>query len=1401
MLASPLRSSLHTVLRGAMASRPSTLPVAAVGSFAAITALDGTSIDPVAGVGASGDGFVAIVKLKGLTSLVGTIVPSALTLSVTDPGYDGSGNPTTVSRTLTGVEFLRRQYPNGGSKMISTDGTDLTLHITFDDHIYAGTSIVNAVIGSTFYPGCVASSAAARTNLSQTAYEKGLWSWLTFPNQIAGSTYAIEGTGFHRHARAGRQFACVKYNVTDGTTTSTDVLVSATALSTLQTKGSIAEVWPGTVSLSGLTQGAACFVNAKAYPWIGDSSAVLDLSTDGVAWPTARPLTRLRVINDRTGGYSGGYAYVAVGASGGTVSATPATASAAPFPSIDAAMTALRAWNNTNRGHNDLGGGTIRLKDSGSNTTHTISTSGVNAPGTASCIVEKDPASAFTISLTWSTQLLQYPDQTHWRNMTFVYASGVNYNFCGYNVAGETTYLDNIVFDNTSNKNCSTWIDNKYIRNATFIGNDCSFEANSPSSAWAIPSLVGAVGAAVSLASNNRPNVLIGNVMPFYSVTPPTTTDGYDGLIIYNNRFSQAVISNSSANTLPRGVANVQNLYEFQYGRGGVCMNFFADGDLTTITNYIEYHSAAVGARCSRMYNDAAASRVAPHGIIKRGVSKYCIWDDYNIKGDTVTSGVGGCGNWEYMYGVGNAGNVSLYGDVGSNGGYPHNDNGTTPFLGMAWLPSSNPALKNTLSDAQVMGLFTSYTVAPQGSPTIGGNYMPKRSATELKSRVPTGLSVLKYDVSGALRKTDGTGAAGAYEADTNEIFTLTISSPSANATIATGTGTVTITQSSGTLGLAAAVSLALAGNNVAGTGQFTMSASANRTSGVAPLGVQLDVTGTTAAVLTSNPFAEVYYATNWGDDTTATWSYGNKPGTAKKNISFGPVAGHVYETPGSYTAKTTAFYVSSSGVLSVGATTSTTITVGDPNTVFSGANTVCIANGTLPVAGVNGVPAGATCVNTSSLATISTYTVAGKRVLLKRGDTWQRTSNGIICAGAVGILGAYGTGAAPLLNFNTGCGNYDRAVQVNQSTGSDWRVMDLECSGASVPQATDHSQVTGLVMLEPGPFTTGLRLYSHSIGNGATSSKDDVVLCECRFEDATGGYGNVLLYSAKVNRLAVLGCNFANATQIEHCVRLQGARLVVFSNSTAAYPGTYQGTTRHCFALRGFSTGTSWDGIYSEKAVVSDCYFIGSGGLLCQFEPQNSASDERLRDIIYERNYGDPVGGGSVVATAAEANMNIRNNVFKAHSGSPIDIRAQTAPLTTPGPSSTYVYNNTAYSDTTAGFTFVSSWSLPPAVDPAGTVLKNNLVYAPSATTDGPNSHAYPTLAFYSSGVTLSGNSSDAQIKSTAPGFTVPPTTLSTWKPSASSYGDNNGVYTPVFDSLDFTSRPLACDIGAYVI
>src|SRR5688572_12692926 len=131
---------------------------------------------------------------------------------------------------------------------------------------------------------------------------------------------------------------------------------------------------------------------------------------------------------------------------------------------------------------------------------------------------------------------------------------------------------------------------------------------------------------------------------------------------------------------------------------------------------------------------------------------------------------------------------------------------------------------------------------------------------------------------------------------------------------------------------------------------QIVPSVVASRLSGVAPLFVFFDATGTTDPT-TARPFHDLEYRWDFRDLGSGYWSTTG----LQKNFAKGPVTGHVFETPGTYTVN----YFVRNAAGSTPVQYVQQINVQDPNVVFSGSNTLCVGN-SLPVAGSDGCPAGA---------------------------------------------------------------------------------------------------------------------------------------------------------------------------------------------------------------------------------------------------------------------------------------------------------------------------------------------------------------------------------------------------------------------------------------------------------
>lgn len=330
--------------------------------------------------------------------------PTRISLLVRDPGFDTSGNPVPVFRTVTGTAVIRRQWPNSTQRLNSASGGVRTVIFALSDFLYAGSVVVGAVAAPGFHGSAAAGTVSGVTNASTRAYPKPLFAWLNLPHMRAtGATLAVEAVAYHRWARNGAQVACVKYRARDAAgNLSAEATASAPVLSQMQTQGPIVECWRAEVPLGALNIGELAHVNARVFPWIGDASAVLDLLGDGEqvtgALTTPCPQTPLRFVCDRTGAYGGNAAWVRAGASGGAVNAA-----ATPFPTIGAALAAL-ATANAAKGHADHSGSTVWLMDDGAGgaVAHAIGGNITTAAGQCFTDIRRDPAAIGAVSITMS---------------------------------------------------------------------------------------------------------------------------------------------------------------------------------------------------------------------------------------------------------------------------------------------------------------------------------------------------------------------------------------------------------------------------------------------------------------------------------------------------------------------------------------------------------------------------------------------------------------------------------------------------------------------------------------------------------------------------------------------------------------------------------------------------------------------------------------------------------------------------------------------------------------------------------------------------------------------------------------------------------------------------------------
>lgn len=624
-------------------------------------------------------------------------------------------------------------------------------------------------------------------------------------------------------------------------------------------------------------------------------------------------------------------------------------------------------------------------------------------------------------------------------------------------------------------------------------------------------------------------------------------------------------------------------------------------------------------------------------------------------------------------------------------------------------------------------------------------------------------------------------------------------------------------------------------------TNAITLSVVSGRISGVAPLAVFFDATGSTATA-TARPFHDLEYRWDFGDRTgavlnlsppligTSTWNSGSRSGISLRNTATGPVAAHVFETPGTYTVALSI----TDGTHTV-SNNCTRIEVLDPELAFANSNTICVAATIKPLQGKDGCPAGAKTVQQTDFpAVIGSYAKTGKRILFKRGDTFRAESSAKITSTGPGTIGSYGSGALPLIKMS---GNTDTLVLSTRSTPkfSDWRIMDLEFDGLG--SAISHGIGLGGGVVQITTLRLTLRNFEAAIGfggdlvnwwNNTPGGSGGHTIDQLAIVDSLVVFGPNTSYGGynAGNRVAFMGNNIDNGgVQIRrdaqgnvilnsvgnpangsHVTRFPYLSKAVISNNSLSRPGF----DRHLIKLHAptwvngvpdaqqksnYSVEFEGDG-YSKQILISDNKFTDHlNGWSVAIGPQDSATDERVKDVILERNL-------HIATTASQAGQIIRahevtsrNNLYMGGGSQAQSLIRINVDGGEPPASNVWIYNNTQYSidpvpDSQLVMVDISDARV------SSITIKNNLIYAPKA----KNPRLYANAGAKS--VVVSNNSNNAQIKNGSNLFKAsPPILITDWIPLAGSYAVDAGTAVPVWSDFLGNVRPKndVSDIGAF--
>ena len=484
-----------------------------------------------------------------------------------------------------------------------------------------------------------------------------------------------------------------------------------------------------------------------------------------------------------------------------------------------------------------------------------------------------------------------------------------------------------------------------------------------------------------------------------------------------------------------------------------------------------------------------------------------------------------------------------------------------------------------------------------------------------------------------------------------------------------------------------------------------------NQSSGVAPLAVFFDARGTTESGLSStDAFLDLAYEWDFGDTACRSkalvWAYSGK----SRCQDVGPLAGHVYETPGTYTAK---LIVRGQGGTS---TRTVTINVGDPNQVFAGTNTICVSrNGDFK--DPNGVCNNARKVTSgASFESIrSAYLASGRRLLFRRGDSWTNGGNYKYSGSGPAIIGAYGTGPKPVIQQGS------TTMQSFTRGASGLRIMYIEVAGNDDPKsgtafyAGASGQVKNLLIFRVDVKNVA-KPFMFSVNGGPTpgsaNMNNGVAIVASTSLSRPSDSGNNDFFGG-AERLLFMGNNVGDADGIEHTVRFQFLRGGVVSHNSL---GRKVPSNKHLVKMHNIFDGSPC----TQEVMLADNRLAGGGSAnLVELGPQNGSSiNECVRLVRVERNhlsFGGTTGYRQILVRGGE-NL-IANNILDLSGANP-KVRPRGIwvnnrdPAQVQRPLNNRIYNNTCYrSDAGPGAVCVR-------LDGSATNTKvyNNLIYAPLA-------------------------------------------------------------------------------------
>lgn len=568
-----------------------------------------------------------------------------------------------------------------------------------------------------------------------------------------------------------------------------------------------------------------------------------------------------------------------------------------------------------------------------------------------------------------------------------------------------------------------------------------------------------------------------------------------------------------------------------------------------------------------------------------------------------------------------------------------------------------------------------------------------------------------------------------------------------------------------------------------------TPSLAVSRVDGVGPLGVVFDATATTAS--SGDAFHDLLYFFDFGDGTSANYTYGTLAGTTKNRFVGGPVSCHVYETPGSYTATLWVYDGSK-----IWGPVTQAITVSDPDVVYAGALTTVVSTD----GDFTGAPSGAVQVTSSDFDAQGTVMTSNRRVLFKRGQTFDASATTSRQSATVNLtVGVFGAGtdyatvratanSVTCLQGLANGGNYANNL-------NNWRVFGLHFTRADA--ITGGIGFNTNITIAPTLPSDGTRGYttihkckSSRLDRGFTVQGVGNVVSSCVVDSVNDGVavsGGLPLFTTAVYQNGVIDCSFDAAGGGEHTFRAQGGivQCVISSEFRRCAP------TKHLMTLRG-STVYLTQFYVAAGNIADGSTTAGAVDWVTQIAPNASSANEPIERVRFEGNFviaNDQAAVGTIIEAS---NIAVRSNVYlfpatvtRAASTGVSVAYSNTAGLA--NPIDNRVQNNSVVYQSNLGFTAIQT-----AANTSNSSIKGNIAYAPSAIRSGTTGTDGPKfLIDGATGTVASNNSTDSQVKNTDPLFNGALTSMAGFKlQTGSPYKNAGGNFKNWIDGLGYLRK-----------